>query len=379
MFDRLRMHHDDGDLMGPGMDLALSLSGILMIVVAVTVAQLWFTSLRETPTPDEEDSLRLTTQMQVKLDDANERLSLMRAEAASQSNKMEEAYGRIGTLSELNQSLQKLLNLKTRDAADITARLRGVETQLTLSTREALDLKDQLMLTNSQLLELRALLREKTAEAALRSAERDREIQRANAIKSLLEQERGEKEEAEENVKRATERIILLFDEVQAVQRRLNDKPPLIIISDAKFSTFEQASADISPALSNYLRTMVPDLRRLRDQYGAEVIEIVGHTDEVRLARRRRCNLDEDLLDTANSRRSAGLLGPCDNVGLGMARAAAVINELRSFGLESEFTFLPLSGGQAIDTDGTLAKGEQVATPNPARRRIEIRLRRRGE
>jgi flagellar motor protein MotB len=186
---------------------------------------------------------------------------------------------------------------------------------------------------------------------------------------------------ADISIQGAKQRIASLVEQQKQLESRLNDRPPLITISDARFRTFEEASAEISPELSQFLRTLVPTLYKLREQYGAHVVEVTGHTDEIRIgaSRRQSCNLDQELLPTVNGKKPARLLEACDNVGLGMARATAVVNELRSLGLASSFWLLPLSAGQAIDTDGTLATGAQVVTSSPARRRIEIRLRRLGE
>ncbi len=62
-----------------------------------------------------------------------------------------------------------------------------------------------------------------------------------------------------------------------------------------------------------------------------------------------------------------------------MARATAVVEELKRLGLQNDFTIVPLSAGSAIDLDGSLAPGNQYGVPVPDRRRIEIRLRRTGE
>ena len=109
----------------------------------------------------------------------------------------------------------------------------------------------------------------------------------------------------------------------------------------------------------------------------AEVVEVIGHTDEVPLnARvRRLANLDETLMPQFSGGVSDAPQA-ADNVGLGMARAVAVARVLRSAPLLSSFQIMPMSAGafeRADDTmaDGTSAKDEQE------RRRIVIRVRRR--
>jgi flagellar motor protein MotB len=303
----MRRQNEEGELMGPGVDLAMSLSGILMIIVFVTIAQLWTNSMAK------------------------------RAQAGAPAGESHQ---------------QQIAQLETqRDAA--LGRLRQAEVQL----------------------------QDKDVAMKVLTLDRDRERQRANQLDIGLTDERRRRERAENIFDNANQQIARLIEQREALEHRLNDKPPLITISDATFRTFEEASAEIRPELSEYLRTIVPTLYKLGEQYDARVIEVIGHTDEVRIGARRRqsCNLDSELLPTVNGQKSARLLEPCDNVGLGMARAVAVVNVLRALGLGSSFTLLPLSAGQAIDTDGSLAAGAKVIMAEPARRRIEIRLRRHGE
>jgi len=85
------------------------------------------------------------------------------------------------------------------------------------------------------------------------------------------------------------------------------------------------------------------------------------------------------LLEVLNGRKEAKVLAACDNVALGMARAAAVVNEFRKLGLTKDFTLLALSAGPAISMEEALSPGNRGRTADPARRRIEIRLKRRGE
>ncbi len=166
---------------------------------------------------------------------------------------------------------------------------------------------------------------------------------------------------------------------MKSIENKLNDKPPLITVSDAKFHTFEEGSAVISVELRELLANIAKQLYALRDRYQANVVEIIGHTDEVRFgSTKRQCNLDDSLLEVLNGRKDTRALLPCDNVGLGMARATAVVDELKRLGLGRDFVLLPLSSGAAIDTNETIASGSQMSTSLPARRRIEIRLR-RGE
>src|SRR4029077_3479080 len=214
-----------------------------------------------------------------------------------------------------------------------------------------------------------------------------------SGAKQQLADEIKKRQNAEINLQSATYQITALRDELDRTKRQAldlakqlrqleivaNDKPPLITISDADVHTFRQGSADISHELQQFLAVRtVPDLLKLSQRYNAAIIEVVGHTDEVPLGTslRQRSNLDEKLLGVLGSREAPTILGACDNVGLGMARAASVVIELKKLGLQKGFTLLPLSAGPAINTDETLAQGSSSSVATPSRRRIEIRLRR---
>ena len=77
-----------------------------------------------------------------------------------------------------------------------------------------------------------------------------------------------------------------------------------------------------------------------------------------------------DILRT-NGR--VGSLIPDDNAEMGLARAAAVVEFLRSNSRLAPYTLLPLSGGQVIGVYERLTTG---GGDDRERRRIEIRLRR---
>ncbi|MGH6815941.1 MAG: hypothetical protein ACREC6_09565, partial [Hyphomicrobiaceae bacterium] len=159
--------------------------------------------------------------------------------------------------------------------------------------------------------------------------------------------------------------------------------PPIINLTEAQGFRFASGSAELSVLFRDKLiREIVPKLIETGRQYKANVVEVIGHTDEVVLGgtTRDRCNLDSVLLDVLNGRGGAATLVPCDNVGLGMARAAQVAKVLNDGGLKQNLFVLPLSAGQAITTKEFLAAGMDVKVnkEDAGRRRIEIRVRRRN-
>jgi flagellar motor protein MotB len=366
----MRFDDNEDDLMGPGADLAMSLSGILIIVVFITVTQMWTASNTAKRSEIPSESLAPTVNADVRqtsIEEKEEQFSALNADLEDAKNKIEEGNGRIRALQAIVFQ-RGAESKKTTDEIGVLERRLGVlQVELAAKTNEL----------SASLAELGGLQnRAVSAETG-----RDHEEQLANSSALQYANEKSKRETAEGGLEAEKQRAATLQNQLIAMEARLNDRPPLITISDARFRTFAEASAEISPALSQFLMSTMRELYSLRHRYGTTVIEVIGHTDEVRLgpSKRQLCNLDEDILNVLNGRKDAKSLGPCDNVGLGMARATAVVNELKRLGLSKDFTLLPFSAGAAIDTNETVASGNQAGILLPARRRIEIRLRRPGE
>ena len=170
--------------------------------------------------------------------------------------------------------------------------------------------------------------------------------------------------------------------EVESERDKLkNDKPPIILLTEREGYTFATGSADILPAFRERVsNNIVPNLKEYAGRYSASIIEIIGHTDEVQIGEGQRSasNIDKVILDVVNNKGEHKKLIPHDNVGLGMARAASVRQLLIDLGLGQEFTILPLSAGPLITVDENITSGSAKATGEEARRRIEIRLRRKS-
>ncbi|OYY89759.1 MAG: hypothetical protein B7Y45_10850 [Sphingomonas sp. 28-66-16] len=154
--------------------------------------------------------------------------------------------------------------------------------------------------------------------------------------------------------------------------------PPIIVLPEAEGYYFGAGSAALSGDFENRLRRLViPRLREIGATYDATVIEVIGHTDEIPLHGHGQLpsNLDAVLVPMFVGDAPAEPVA-ADNAGLGMARAVAVARFMRESGLSSKFTIIPLSAGPFLKPDDTaLSAGEAVA--DEARRRIEVRLRRR--
>ena len=157
-----------------------------------------------------------------------------------------------------------------------------------------------------------------------------------------------------------------------------SELPPILALTEAEGYFFELGSAALTRSFVRKLRReVVPRLAEAAARYKIDVIEVVGHTDEVPV-RARASTLDRDLLGYLQGIAAAEELVVADNVGLGMARAAAVARELIADTRLRLYTILPLSAGQAIDLGERLARSRDEKDIRE-RRRIEIRMRRRAK
>lgn len=150
--------------------------------------------------------------------------------------------------------------------------------------------------------------------------------------------------------------------------------PPFFSLSEAGGYYFESGKATLRPDFEQKLRTtIVPMLQRNIDDYGVDVVEVIGHTDEVPMVGA--SNLDKSLISASASKSPIEGLQSTDNAGLAMARAVAVVRILRADPRLAGVTILPLSGAQMIIPVDKVADGRSTQS-DQSRRRIEMRLRR---
>ena len=153
--------------------------------------------------------------------------------------------------------------------------------------------------------------------------------------------------------------------------------PPIIALSDANGRFFKSGSAEVdSEFKALLLNSTAPHIAKLIKEYkdyDIDVIEVVGHTDEQPIGNRP-SNLDRDLVSVLRGGASIAGITPADNAGLGLARAVSVVGILRQSQELAGYKILPLSGGQLVNTNETLALGDNPGNVRE-RRRIEIRLR----
>lgn len=218
-------------------------------------------------------------------------------------------------------------------------------------------------------------------------------IQARDALQSFEEQGLKSKEIAELKQKVAVlETAGLPVADLSALERRLqqllqlekerqdtkpHEWPPIINLSEAGGYFFRSGSAELTDAFEGKLRGSITDqIAESLDRYQVDVIEVIGHTDEQPISRPT-SNLDQSIIDVVDGRKPVTAITPADNAGLGMARALAVVNVLKSEDKLKGATILPMSGAQLVLPGDELTTGQ--AGDVESRRRIEIRIRRRNE
>ena len=209
-------------------------------------------------------------------------------------------------------------------------------------------------------------------------------------LKVLTELERDNPEifATKENIKDvldASQRVKQTEKELEKANKTINELktkekdskgPPIINLPEAEEFSFMSGQAVLSTAFSKRLTTDIKDkiLKNLKE-YEGNIIEVIGHTDEVAVGKKERSTLDANTI--------AFILGQdnktpvaMDNAGLGFARAVAVLRVLRTIPELKEYEILPYSAGQLILPNETLTSGLGIKD-DAERRRIEIRVRRR--
>jgi flagellar motor protein MotB len=163
--------------------------------------------------------------------------------------------------------------------------------------------------------------------------------------------------------------------EEEIARLRAVETPPIITLAEAEGYTFASGSADISAEFRTLLVSQaIPLLVQNSETYGATVVEVVGHTDESPLRSATPSNLDQRLLAYLEGE-SGEPLHAADNAGLGLARAAAVAQVIRTHPDTDGLSVIPMSAAQTIEPGDVLAAAGGPLNEQQ-RRRIEIRLRR---
>lgn len=168
---------------------------------------------------------------------------------------------------------------------------------------------------------------------------------------------------------------LLVTAEQSALSPSGHQWPPIITLGSDDFR-FKLNSAELSDDFRERLQTDVAaQVTDLLMQYDVDVVEVVGHTDEQPIYSTQSSTLDFDAIPALAGTVPISRLKPADNAGLGLARAIAVANALRSAGLPTTVRIIPLSAAQLVIPGDIVSNGADAAN-NRDRRRIEIRIRR---
>lgn len=162
---------------------------------------------------------------------------------------------------------------------------------------------------------------------------------------------------------------------VSSLAKLVNQKPPIIRLSDAADYRFPTGSYNISPKFRTQLISQqLPEIERVIRCYGIDTIEIIGHTDS-------RPNSGSGNLDSFSNNKSAiaskGVMSG-SNADLGLLRALSVENLLKK-SLISEYKYLDFrsySASSFVSPDGIDALNDKPEMSQQAKRRIEVRFTR---
>jgi flagellar motor protein MotB len=153
--------------------------------------------------------------------------------------------------------------------------------------------------------------------------------------------------------------------------------PPIINLSEAGGYYFAVGSAELSTNFRQKLGSEIGgQIAEYLKKYDVDVIEVIGHTDEQPLSGIS-SNFDKMVEDVLSGAVQVTAVHAADNAGLGIARAMAVAEILRRDPRLADATVLPLSAAQLILPGDKLTDGRHAGDVE-ARRRIEIRIRRRS-
>lgn len=148
-------------------------------------------------------------------------------------------------------------------------------------------------------------------------------------------------------------------------------RPTIVIISETDGQSFEAGKAELAPTFKANLDTkIIPYLENVSTSYGVDTIEIIGHTDNIRLAGR---ISNFDVISPSLMSDFTSVI-PSSNVELGMLRALAVgkiLETRRSVGGLKAIRFIRCYSAGSFIPSGSEATAEDY---DPERRRIEIRL-----
>lgn len=166
--------------------------------------------------------------------------------------------------------------------------------------------------------------------------------------------------------------LLLLTVSMTLVARALNDKPPMLQLSEKESFRFKPSIYLLDEPFKAALDTRLQEILHRVKQYDIDVIEVIGHTDG-QPNTSNSSNLDHKLTRLGVSPSLAGFQAG-SNSDLGLLRAMAVAQELQKKEGLRHLVFRPYSAASLINTNGRWQPAN--ASDQRARRRIELRLTR---
>ena len=165
--------------------------------------------------------------------------------------------------------------------------------------------------------------------------------------------------------------------ETELANRKRKDKPPIVPLKEADDYSFKLGGTQLSEEFKKKLRDEVlPKLENIFKNYDVNVIEIIGHTDEVPVQSRIiKSNLDKHVKSVFHGHKPIEDLDYASNVELGLIRALSVKLFLEEIIGDNLLTvkFRIYSAGQLIPPDGSSTKNMNNKW-DETRRRIELRF-----
>ncbi|MBY5565292.1 OmpA family protein [Rhizobium leguminosarum] len=263
---------------------------------------------------------------------------------------------------ELRVTEQKLAELK-KDNFDATARVVELQARLGAGNLSPID-REKFEKEWRELISAR-----QAVDRLHKSGVEMTELEKLAALRKVLNDNGIDLDAAPAEIKRLVS--------AKTAAKSTHEWPPIINLSEAGGYYFRSGSAELTNEFQQKLSTSISNqIADNLSRYQVDLIEVIGHTDEQPLARTG-SNLDKTFIDVLDNKLPITSLEPADNAGLGLARAIAVANILKANPKLRQATVLPMSAAQLILPGDTVTAGQ--AGNVEARRRIEIRIRRRAQ
>ncbi|WP_158217092.1 hypothetical protein [Synechococcus sp. 8F6] len=160
-----------------------------------------------------------------------------------------------------------------------------------------------------------------------------------------------------------------------ALAKLVNQKPPIIRLSDAADYRFSTGSYLISPQFRKQLASkQLPEIEKVIRCYGIDTIEVIGHTDS-------RPNPGGSNLDSFSQDKNkivSANVSSGSNADLGLLRAISVENLLRN-SLNKKFQnldFRSYSASSFVSPENYVSSSNVNRDDQQVKRRIEVRFTR---